>query len=115
MEKEFVKYENALLLKNIGFNGFCLGVWDNQSKELFLNDTRELDITELPTVFILAPLYQQAVDFLLSQLDDDHSITIYGDESGFITRHIYQQWVDNEDVDFGSREEMIQKLIKLVK
>ena len=63
MKREFTPYEIALTLKELGFDNECLGVYDNQTKELFLNDTRGLSVKEIPTIFTLAPTFSQAFDF----------------------------------------------------
>ena len=39
MKNEFIPYELALKLCELGFEKECLAVWDNQTKELLINDT----------------------------------------------------------------------------
>jgi hypothetical protein len=60
MEKEFVPYEQALALKELGFDGVCLGYYnDDQGKEdrLILKRCNSKDLYEYTTI---ALLYQQA-------------------------------------------------------
>ena len=65
LNKQFLNIELSKTLTELGFDEECLGVWDNQTKELFLNDTRELSIKELPTIFTLAPTHQQVFDWFI--------------------------------------------------
>ena len=62
MEKEFVPYEQALALKELGFDEPCFGYYINESKLLMV--TSEKDISYLTgtsnTTFISTPLYQQS-------------------------------------------------------
>ena len=117
MKNEFVPYEQALALKELGFDEECLGVWDNQTKELFLNDTREISVKEIPTIFILAPLYQQAFSYIVNvlikskkfkchslQIKRDYSLSKYTKESN---------WCEVE-IAYG-REDCLKKLIELCK
>jgi hypothetical protein len=56
MEKEFIPYEQALELKELGFNEPCFGLYAPPSKTVFLHHYGLLSAKEQ----ILAPLYQQA-------------------------------------------------------
>ena len=51
MEKEFIPYEQALELKELGFDEPCFGIYYTKD-----GDIRKLDINEIGD----APLYQQA-------------------------------------------------------
>jgi hypothetical protein len=51
MEKEFIPYEQALALKELGFDEPCFGIYYTKD-----GDIRKLDINEIGD----APLYQQA-------------------------------------------------------
>jgi hypothetical protein len=55
MEKEFVPYELALRMKQLGFNEPCFGLYAPPSKTVFLHHYGLLSAKEQ----ILAPLYQQ--------------------------------------------------------
>ena len=62
MSKEFIPYEEALALTELGFDESCFGVFfeDKQLKQIRVKTqslTRNLD---KGTFFCLAPLYQQA-------------------------------------------------------
>ena len=56
MKEEFVPYEQALALKELGFDEPCFGLYAPPSKTVFLHHYGLLSAKEQ----ILAPLYQQA-------------------------------------------------------
>ena len=65
MNNEFVPYDIALAMKELGFDEPCFYVWNIDTKELFSSNST--DINGQPTnldlmgnVSITAPLYQQA-------------------------------------------------------
>lgn len=69
MEKEFIKYEQALALQELEFDEMCFGYykdkklsgvnkWDRQDWEFHV--LKNKDITNLTSEIILAPLYQQS-------------------------------------------------------
>ena len=57
MNKEFVPYELALELKQLGFDEPCFAIYYNPSKELFIGGTINPFTKEIRT---LAPTYSQA-------------------------------------------------------
>jgi hypothetical protein len=59
MNKEFVPYQQALELKELGFNEPCFGKFYFNHLEIGGNWSND-DFKEDPDVFISAPLYQQA-------------------------------------------------------
>lgn len=54
MEKEFVPYELAVKLKELGFDEPCFGGWDNGNKWYYHPDS---------DIMVDAPLWQQAFDW----------------------------------------------------
>lgn len=58
MIKEFIPYEQALALKELGFDEPCFGTWDRPDKLWTGNPVN--GILDIPEDIILAPLYQQA-------------------------------------------------------
>ena len=58
MKKEFIKYEEALALKELGFDEECFG-WYNGLSKLLINSLYSTQINKL-NGDIQAPLYQQA-------------------------------------------------------
>ena len=58
MNKEFIPYEQALALKELGFDEPCFGAWVNN--ELFITENEKPKIQSLSINQCTAPLYQQA-------------------------------------------------------
>ncbi len=60
MEKEFIPYEQALALKELGFSEECLALYYVRTKGLHYGPTKELISNYTEDLRIAAPLYQQA-------------------------------------------------------
>jgi hypothetical protein len=70
MEKEFVSYEQALALRELGFDEPCFGryIYDGRGKEWFLVQTQQTKSASVifegarsvDGISVVAPLYQQA-------------------------------------------------------
>ena len=76
MEKEFIPYEQALELKELGFDEPCFGYYVP-----LLDDTQELEIKLIETngnKIIIAPLYQQAFRWFREKYDLIYFITPEG-------------------------------------
>jgi len=78
MQKEFVPYELALKLKELGFDEPCLGLWNLN------NGKYEVDIIgvckyskEFKYREVLAPLYQQALRWFREKHGIMHRLTSY--------------------------------------
>lgn len=71
MEKEFVPYEQALILKELGFDEPCFGYYDKDDKSFEL--LKYFNYNTLKC--ISRPLYQQAFKFLLTLVNKDKSFT----------------------------------------
>ena len=120
MEKEFVKYMEALALKELGFNELCFGYYDHQIKEL---DTISSEVCERlckHDTHIKAPTYSQAFRFFREKYGLDYEIT-YGGKKGeynvFIKGYIYGNNGNNPSI-FSYEEaelECLKKLIEIVK
>lgn len=68
MEKEFIPYEQALALKELGFDEpcWCYFMGDIFNSSMFLKDYEYLDtMPQKYITYTLAPLYQQAFDWFL--------------------------------------------------
>ena len=118
MEKEFIPYEQALVLKELGFDEKCLGFKDfDYSLEIG-------DITKnssWSSEIISVPLYQQAFRFFREKYGYDVSIKkCRPTEYKFV---ITQSFVEDDyyfiDYPFSSHEvaelECLKKLIEIVK
>jgi hypothetical protein len=61
MEKEFIPYEQALALKELGFDEPCIAYYENNGKNsLLVTDSVNFTNTDLKVEGISSPLYQQA-------------------------------------------------------
>tara|TARA_R110002074_G_scaffold82630_2_gene184588 strand:- start:181 stop:666 length:486 start_codon:yes stop_codon:yes gene_type:complete len=124
MENEFIPYEEARLLKGLGFNEPCLRYYWEGATELMGNNTSpktNWELTDLSnsdlkglegTVFMTAPLYQQAFEWFR---DRGYSVRIEptywsrddvrnGKYKAIITNQndiIHEDEVTREDDDIG--------------
>ena len=68
-EHDFIPFEQALILKEFGFNEECYGWYNWTGKILYFTDNSYVDINPTP-----APLYQQAFEFLREKFRFYHTI-----------------------------------------
>ena len=125
MEIEFIPYEQALALKELGFDEPCLGLWNIN------NGKHEVDIIgvckyskEFKYREVIAPLYQQAfrwfrekhghagfIELIEPEYDGDYGYVIY-----YKLNHLS---VDHWNKGFKTYEEAelacLKKLIEIVK
>ena len=124
MEKEFISHEQALALKELGFDEPCFGLWNLN------NGKYEVDIIgvckyskEFKYREVLAPLYQQAFRWFREKYD----LHAYVDSMRLTTGETVYDYViritDDEESDDGKNwrtyEEAeiacLKKLIEIVK
>lgn len=83
MNKEFIPYEQALELKELGFKGWCLGLYPREQDEEFtptlgyvsgISAEIRFEQSEFQT---LAPLYQQAFKWFREKYNIHCSIGIH--------------------------------------
>ena len=116
MEKEFVSYEQALALKELGFNDKCIMSYLGES--LFLNPHNN----SMATIgYISAPIKQQAFRWFREKYDIHH-IVIWDSETNNFDAGLFGELVIpflEEDAIFTAYEEAenacIDKLIELTK
>jgi hypothetical protein len=63
MKKEFVPYEQALALKELGFYEPCFGFYNNADGNVWIKHAVDESIKNIYTGDFEAPLYQQAFRF----------------------------------------------------
>lgn len=130
MEKEFINYEEALALKELGFNKPCLGYYTGDTMHFVLRSLI-LRINELESYVVTAPLYQQTFRWFREKYNLDGSITIdvwntkkaYWRITGGIENIIFvnnsNELYDWESGYFNTYEETeldcLKKLIEIVK
>ena len=60
MEKEFVDYQTALALKELGFDEVCFGFYNNAIANVYIKQDFNDELREIYKGDFDAPLYQQA-------------------------------------------------------
>ena len=84
MEKEFIPYEQALALKELGFDEPCFKGYTEEYKTLisFSNTHTNTSVEKtLPTKPLTAPLYQQAFRWFREKYGCEYSIKpVYGEK-----------------------------------
>lgn len=138
MEEQFVAYEMALKLKELGFNEPCFGFWDKPYDKwtLTLQYPNELDygyINKYDNIKVSAPLWQQVVDWLRIKRNIHIEITRHENGWGsYLSKEKFGErfvkgyyakipffYIDNIEVDCSfrsyevAREEAILQAIEL--
>lgn len=137
----FIPYNYAVELKKLGFKEKCLGSFYTKIPENIVSsgvdwggkfnglEFHEADNDYQPNFilntdknhYVSAPLYQQAFDFMLKKLSEkyklDYRISLYGDNSGYISLHnIYTCYFENDgwvDVNFKTKTECLEQLLRI--
>ena len=116
MENEFIPYEEALALKELGFDEACLKEFH---KCILLTNSSGEEATNSELIYlygkkgtvIAAPLYQQAFNWLQNKLEVDVSITMWQDGSG----HLNELHHDKDIFTFENELECLKQLLILIK
>lgn len=126
MEKEFVPYEQALALKELGFDEECLVLYDGRnSNEIYFNSVRDGSGDYRPFKsndklgWIGAPLYQQAFRWFREK----HDLFGIVQGKGYNHRRYYMYTINGEwhpsqstfDIYEEAELACLKKLIELVK
>ena len=123
MNKEFIPYEQALELKELGFNEPCMGYFDTRLEHQIGN----FDFTEIKgyneSVSALSPLYQQAFRWFREKYDiacyiETKSLTTGGNTYDYtILINEGEIWDDGKRWRTYEEAELacLKKLIELVK
>ncbi|AXF52557.1 MAG: hypothetical protein [Caudoviricetes sp.] len=99
MDKEFVPFDLAVKLKYIGFDEKCFATYSGETLEIGLDVPND-------DYFVIAPLWQQAFDWLLTKIYK--GIRVWYDGSGAIC-----SWKDDSiDICFNTKEEALYLLIE---
>lgn len=121
MENEFVPYEQALELKQLGFDEVCFGFYNNAIANVYIKQDFNDELREIYKGDFDAPLWQQAFDWFRIE----HNL--YGD---VLWRGDMHTWCfkindfkdyshDFSEVDYNTygeaREACLIKIIKLCK
>ena len=123
MNKEFIPHEQALDLKELGFDNTCHAYYSQyRNKDIHLKDLGLCNRLGISEENVLAPLYQQAFRFFREKYQLLHSITEYNKDGSLIIK-IYQNKIVvlenmiNFDITEYEEAELacIDKLIQIVK
>jgi len=89
MNKEFVTYEQAKALKELGFDEMCFGFYSNPKVELMHCRNRE---PWMGNAVVAAPLRQQVFKFFRENHNWQHSIEATSDQHSFDLGYNYWIW-----------------------
>jgi hypothetical protein len=118
MNKEFIPYEQALELKELGFDEPCMAFYELNNREVMVvgvsqryNDPSLLTITDF-----CAPLYQQAFRWFREKYGLDYEITYAGKKGeyhAFSVEYIYGNNGNSPSI-FSYEEAELECLKKLI-
>ena len=122
MDQEYVPYEIALELKQLGFDEYCMGAcyyeWQNRGKtQIVLHTPDEYDSHD----GVKAPLFQQAFRFfreeygLISEIIWMTALPTHNTFSARIKSSEKTEYMKECDTYEGSELDCLRKLIELVK
>jgi len=123
MEKEFIPYEQALALKELGFNEPCFGRFDGRGKHKgkIWYEMPNTGQDSIPVGDVLAPLYQQAFRWFREKHDLQAEI-IWRSDMKFFCYKTCKFKYDSHDFskdDYKTYEEAklkcLKKLIEIIK
>jgi hypothetical protein len=126
MKKEFIPYEQALELKELGFQEECLKQYslhyDNEDKVLSLQlyDSSDFIVTSSENYPVKAPLYQQAFRFFREKYKIDSWISINLQAATNYSFSILDgshlgKWITNLTTQEDAQLECLKKLIEIAK
>ena len=125
MKEHFVNYNQALALKEIGFDEPCLGIYYGNEKNFIISETlitnSELDSYNSPDSEITAPLKSQVFKWFRKNHSINGIVSYYGKGQWNIEILDYKgnELIQIEDNTFWSYEEAesacIDKLISILK
>jgi hypothetical protein len=130
--KDFIPYQEALALKELGFDEPCFGSWEVEKTNIPTythSVTKFYKNSDHPTGKTSAPLYQQAFRWFREKYGLFAEITLWGDGLGYISMikeikqeefiEVYQKAIIDRGLPIWSYEEAesecLKKLIKIVK
>jgi hypothetical protein len=124
MEKEFVTYEQALALKELGFDEPCLGYW--KSKNWLIQEKTRTDGYTHADQECSSPLYQQAFRWfrekynfeyqIIKSANGNYSVVIHLNTQEYLDKISTQPHACIEEVTdcYSYEEAELECLIKLI-
>jgi hypothetical protein len=121
MNKEFIPYQQALELKELGFDEICMGGYDLEDNSLYIGYVSNDGIQYNPEYYTPSPLYQQAFRWFREKYQLYAWVKIEY-EYGTITPTYYITGKRQDDIPggpFNTCEEAelacLKKLIEIIK
>jgi hypothetical protein len=116
MKKEFISYEQALELKELGFNEPCFATYD-EDIELELQDFEQTYDT-FPSHIIAVPLYQQVFRWFREKHKLTHSVRTFFNEEFYYEIYVsfnYEITSDKRNTYEEAELACLNKLIEITK
>jgi isopentenyl diphosphate isomerase/L-lactate dehydrogenase-like FMN-dependent dehydrogenase len=99
MEKEFIPYEQALALKELGFDEPCFGYYNNLGRQQFILSLRNLKEDNNDSInYFSAPLYQQAFRWFREKY---HIVGEVKFKGGKTTKTAWYDYVIYSEIDWN--------------
>jgi hypothetical protein len=125
MEKEFIPYEQALALKELGFDEYCFGLYGKSEGTLFKVISEKFDDVD-DLHFIKAPLWQQAFRWFKEKYDlhshireslsFDKILEFVSQINGsYVTHNHFDKPINRFETYEEAKMECLKKLIEIVK
>ncbi len=132
MNKEFIPYEQALALKELGFDEPCFGFYNNAEAIPYIKQDLTDELKLIYTGDFEAPLFQQAFRWFREKYGLQHEITRQGTNYWLLTileidkvtingifngkKYDIDDYIKNEPKSYEEAElECLKKLIEIVK
>ena len=81
MNKEFIPYEQALELNELGFDEVCMAGYDGDDNSLYIGYSTSEGVQYNPEYYIKAPLYSQAFRWFRDKKLSDSYVYRYQDRT----------------------------------
>jgi hypothetical protein len=115
MEKEFIPYEQALDLKELGFDEPCFGFYNNAEAIPYIKQDLTDELKLIYTGDFEAPLYQQAFRWFRENYNLLYNINETYEKSSKYIYSIGYGWSDALESYEEAELECLKKLIEIVK
>ena len=112
MEKEFIPYEQALVLKELGFDEPCFGYYTGDKKHLLIRPNMGRRNEDLNDIVCAAPLYQQAFRFFREKYKSNFIIGFGNDGGYYRIGNLFSKWYKTYE---EAELECLKKLIEIIK